>query len=250
MMTDSRHTDFGFEKVTPREKTRRVRAVFESVAPSYDLMNDLMSFGLHRLWKRHAITLANIRPGQRVLDLAAGTGDLTRLIHARVGHSGRVVMSDINAAMLARGRDRLIDEGRVQGIDYVQASAESLPFAAGSFDRVCIAFGLRNVTDQPAALKSAWQCLRYGGVYVVLEFSRLLLHSLEPLYDTYSFRCLPWLGQRVATDADSYRYLAESIRRHPDQATLTAMLQTAGFGHVDCSNLAGGIVALHRAYKI
>lgn len=249
-MDNDHVTDFGFSRVSPEEKTRRVRSVFESVAPSYDRMNDLMSFGLHRLWKRHAVALLDVRPGQRVLDLAGGTGDMTRLIAPRLGHNGRVVMSDINSAMLNRGRDRLLDEGRVEPIDYVQVNAASLPFPAASFDRVCIAFGLRNVTDKPAALAAAHQSLRYGGMYLVLEFSRLLLRALEPVYDAYSFHALPWLGERVAGDAASYRYLAESIRRHPDQSALTLMLQQAGFERVECTNLAGGIVAVHRAWKI
>lgn len=247
--------DFGFEQVSPDEKTRRVGAVFESVASRYDIMNDLMSLGMHRLWKRHAVALLNIRPGQQILDLAGGTGDLTHLIHAQLRPSmqataGRIILSDINPAMLALGRGRLLNEGLVEGIDYVQANAETLPFPAQSFDRICIAFGLRNVTDKAAALNSAYTALRYGGCYLILEFSRLLLTSLEPLYDAYSFKWLPWLGERIAGDADSYRYLAESIRKHPDQETLTGMLHAAGFARVECSNLAGGIVAIHRAYKL
>lgn len=248
-MTEIR-TDFGFEEVTPKEKTRRVRAVFESVAPSYDLMNDLMSLGLHRLWKRQALAASDIRPGQQVLDLAGGTGDLTRLLHVRLRGRGRVILSDINAAMLDRGRDRLLDAGIVQGIGYVLADACGLPFRSCSFDRVCMAFGLRNVTDKPAALMSVHDCLRYGGQFTILEFSRPALRSLEPLYEAYSFRWLPWLGQQVAQDADSYRYLAESIRRHPDQETLADMLREAGFAQVDYQNLSGGIVAIHRAWKL
>lgn len=249
-MSDRDQTDFGFSSVSPEEKTRRVRAVFESVASRYDLMNDLMSLGLHRLWKRQAVAMLDVRPGQRVLDLAGGTGDMTRLLRRRVGDEGRVILSDINAAMLEQGRDRLLDAGLVSGIDYVQASAEALPFPGNSMDRICIAFGLRNVTDKTAALRAAWQALRYGGQYMILEFSQLRLHALAPLYDAYSFRWLPWLGQRIANDADSYRYLAESIRRHPDQETLSAMLRTAGFGRVEYTNLAGGLVAVHRAWKI
>lgn len=249
-MNNNDQTDFGFTPVSPAEKTRRVRAVFESVAPSYDLMNDLMSLGMHRLWKRQAVAMLDVRPGHRVLDLAGGTGDMTRLLKRRVGDQGLVILSDINAAMLARGRDRLLDEGLVGGIGYVQADAESLPLPSCSLDRICIAFGLRNVTDKARAMRSAYEALRYGGQYLILEFSRLRLQAFEPLYDAYSFRWLPWLGRIVAHDASSYRYLAESIRRHPDQDTLTTMLQQAGFGRVEYTNLAGGIVAVHRAWKV
>lgn len=249
-LKDHEQTDFGFSRVPPEEKTRRVRAVFESVASRYDLMNDLMSLGLHRLWKRQALAMLDVRRGHRVLDVAGGTGDMTRLLRSRVGNQGRVILSDINAAMLAQGRDRLLDAGLVSGIDYVQANAEALPFPPNSMDRICIAFGLRNVTDKAAALRAAYRVLRYGGQYMIVEFSQLQLRGLVPLYDAYSFRWLPWLGQRIAGDADSYRYLAESIRRHPDQETLTAMLQTAGFGRVEYVNLAAGIVAVHRAWKI
>lgn len=248
-MTESQ-TDFGFEQVSPAEKTRRVRAVFESVAPRYDLMNDLMSLGLHRLWKRRAVAECDIRPGQQILDLAGGTGDMTRLLHVCLKGRGRIVLSDINPAMLVQGRDRLLDAGIVQGVEYVQADACRLPFRDRSFDRVCMAFGLRNVTDKAAALNSVYACLRYGGLFSILEFSRPVLHSIESLYDTYSFRWLPWLGKQVAQDADSYRYLAESIRRHPDQDTLAGMLHEAGFARVDYLNLSGGIVALHRAWKL
>ena len=249
-MKDNDQTDFGYSHVSAAEKTRRVKAVFESVAPNYDLMNDLMSVGLHRLWKRQAIARLDVRPTHTVLDLAGGTGDMTRLIKRQLNAEGHVILSDINAAMLRQGRDRLLDEGLTQGIDYIQNDAESLPFPACSLDRICIAFGLRNVTDKSAALRSAYQALRYGGQFLVLEFSQLQLGTLTPLYDAYSFRWLPWLGQTIADDADSYRYLAESIRRHPDQATLTKMLQQAGFGRVECTNLVGGIVAIHQAWKI
>lgn len=246
----NKRTDFGFSSVTPAEKTRRVRAVFESVAPSYDLMNDLMSFGLHRLWKRQAVAMMDIRPGHTVLDLAGGTGDMARLIHRYIGIEGRVIVSDINSRMLALGRDRLLDSGLAGGIDYVQANAETLPFRPRSLDRICIAFGLRNVTDKLKALRAAYEALRFGGQYLILEFSQLRLQALEPLYDAYSFRWLPWLGGRIANDADSYRYLAESIRKHPDQDKLSGMLQTAGFQRVEYTNLAAGIVAVHRAWKI
>lgn len=249
-MSDQNQTDFGFTRVSPAEKTRRVRAVFESVASRYDLMNDLMSLGMHRLWKRQAVAMLDVRRGHRVLDLAGGTGDMTRLIHSRVGEQGRVILSDINAAMLSQGRDRLLNQGLVSGIDYVLASAEALPFPDNSMDRICIAFGLRNVTDKSAALRAAHRALRYGGQYMILEFSQLRLRSLVPLYDAYSFRWLPWLGERVAEDADSYRYLAESIRCHPDQETLAGMLHAAGFWRVEYTNLAGGVVAVHRAWKV
>lgn len=248
-MDKKQPVDFGFSQVSAAEKTQRVRAVFESVATSYDLMNDFMSAGLHRLWKRKAVTLLNVRPGQRILDLAAGTGDLSSLIFNRTGGQAEIIMSDINAAMLGQGRDRLLNAGITGAVEYLQADAAQLPFATNSFDRICIGFGLRNVTDKPAALAAAFEALRYGGIYLVLEFSQLLLQSLQPLYDAYSFHALPWLGGKVADDVDSYRYLAESIRRHPDQATLTGMLQQAGFSRVECINLAGGIVAIHRAWK-
>ncbi len=245
----SERTDFGFEEVPWQEKARRVRGVFDSVASRYDLMNDLLSGGLHRLWKDFLISLTHLRPGQQALDVAGGTGDIAERLLRRVAPGGRVVLSDINAEMLNRGRDRLIDAGVVHGIDYVQANAECLPFADGTFDCVTIAFGLRNVTDKAAALHAMRRVLRPGGQLLVLEFSQPTAPGLGPLYDAYSFRVLPLLGQIVAGDAASYRYLAESIRRHPDQETLLAMLRDAGF--VDCRyhNLAGGIVAVHRGYR-
>lgn len=249
-MKDNDQTHFGFSHVSAAEKTRRVRAVFESVASKYDLMNDLMSVGLHRLWKRQAVARLDVRPTHTILDLAGGTGDMTRLIKRQLDSQGHVILSDINTVMLEQGRDRLLDEGLTHGIDYVQNDAESLPFPDCSLDRICMAFGLRNVTDKHAALRSAYRALHYGGQFLILEFSQLQLGTLVPLYDAYSFRWLPWLGQTMADDADSYRYLAESIRRHPDQATLTDMLQQAGFGRVVCTNLAGGIVAIHQAWKI
>ncbi len=243
-------THFGFQEVPSAEKARRVGEVFHSVASRYDLMNDLMSLGVHRLWKRFAIAHAGIRPGQRVLDVAGGTGDLTARIARRVGRHGRVVLSDINASMLGLGRDRLIDRGLLGNIDYVQADAERLPFAEDSFDVVTIAFGLRNVTDKQAALESMQQVLRPGGCLLVLEFSQVVLPMLRRLYEPYSFRLIPWIGERVTGDRESYQYLVESIRRHPDQQTLLGMLEQAGLERGTCHNLSGGIVAVHRAYKL
>ncbi|MDX1434087.1 MAG: bifunctional demethylmenaquinone methyltransferase/2-methoxy-6-polyprenyl-1,4-benzoquinol methylase UbiE [Gammaproteobacteria bacterium] len=242
--------DFGFEDVPASEKAARVAAVFSSVAPRYDLMNDLMSFGAHRLWKRFAVALANVRPGHRVLDLAAGTGDLAVLLARRVGARGCVVMADINADMLGLGRRRLLDQGIVGTVRYVQSDAESLPFPDDHFDVVTIAFGLRNVTDKGRALASIHRVLRPGGQLLVLEFSRLRLKWLEPLYRAYSFNVLPRIGGAVAGDAASYRYLAESISRHPGQEELLAMLGRAGFERASCHNLSFGVVALHRGYKL
>jgi demethylmenaquinone methyltransferase/2-methoxy-6-polyprenyl-1,4-benzoquinol methylase len=241
----SEQTHFGFEQVTPEEKTRRVRGVFDSVATRYDLMNDLMSWGMHRAWKRFAIAASGVRAGARVLDVAGGTADLARLFAARVGPSGSVVLTDINGAMLAAGRDRMLNEGRL--MPAVQCNAEALPFPAASFDCVSIAFGLRNVTRKDAALAEMRRVLRPGGVALILEFSRVWA-PLKPAYDWYSFNVLPRLGQAVAHDADSYRYLAESIRVHPDQQELGAMMESAGFERVEWFNLSAGVVALHRGY--
>src|SRR5579863_2608558 len=248
-MTDERSTDFGFQRVSRADKARRVRGVFDSVADNYDLMNDLMSAGSHRLWKRFTLALANLRPGQRALDVAGGTGDLARGLARQVGPGGLVVLTDINAAMLGRGRDRLIDAGCIDNVRYVQANAERLPFPDGSFDCITIGFGLRNVTDKPAALAAMRRALKPGGQLLVLEFSRPVLPALGRLYDAYSFNLLPWLGRAVAGDADSYRYLAESIRRHPDQESLIELMKTAGLEHCRYHNLTGGIVALHRGYR-
>jgi demethylmenaquinone methyltransferase/2-methoxy-6-polyprenyl-1,4-benzoquinol methylase len=242
-------TDFGYQRVSPEDKTRRVRGVFDSVADRYDLMNDLMSAGAHRLWKRVALAYANLRPGQRALDVAGGSGDLAAGLARQVGSGGLVVLSDINAAMLARGRDRLIDAGLAASVACVQANAERLPFPDGCFDCITIGFGLRNVTDKAAALRSMHRALRPGGQLLVLEFSHPTLPALKPLYDTYSFRVLPLLGRLVAGDEASYRYLAESIRMHPDQETLLAMMRDAGLEGCRYHNLSGGIVALHRGYK-
>lgn len=242
-MSDPTH--FGYEEVTPEEKTRRVKGVFDSVASRYDLMNDLMSLGLHRGWKRFAIEASGVRAGARVLDVAGGTADLARLFAARVGPTGSVVLTDINGAMLAAGRDRMLNEGRM--MPAVQCNAEALPFAAASFDCVSIAFGLRNVTRKEVALADMRRVLRPGGVALVLEFSHVWA-PLKSAYDWYSFNVLPRLGKLVADDAASYRYLAESIRVHPDQQELGAMMESAGFERVDWFNLSAGVVALHRGY--
>ncbi|HVO88048.1 MAG TPA: bifunctional demethylmenaquinone methyltransferase/2-methoxy-6-polyprenyl-1,4-benzoquinol methylase UbiE [Casimicrobiaceae bacterium] len=235
-------TDFGYQEVSPEEKGRRVRGVFDSVASRYDLMNDLMSAGMHRWWKRYACGVAHLRQGDRVLDLAGGTGDMARLFAREVGPTGAVVLSDINGAMLAQGRDKLLDAGL--HVPAVQCDAESLPFPGATFDRVTIAFGLRNVTYKERALREMRRVLRPGGAALVLEFSRVW-EPLAPLYDWYSFNVLPLLGRLVAGDADSYRYLAESIRRHPDQPTLSSMMEQAGFEAVEYHNLSAGVVALH-----
>ena len=248
-MKDERSTDFGFEQVPWKDKARRVRGVFDSVAGNYDLMNDLMSAGAHRLWKRFTLSLTNLRPGQRALDVAGGTGDLTAGLAQQVGDRGLVVLTDINAAMLDRGRDRLTDQGLVGNIRYVQANAEKLPFGANTFDCITIAFGLRNVTDKAAALTSMHRALKPGGQLLVLEFSQPVAPGLKPLYDAYSFHVLPLLGKFVARDEASYRYLAESIRMHPGQEALLAMMQTAGLEGCRYHNLSGGIVAVHRGYK-
>ena len=236
--------DFGYEKVSPEEKTTRVRGVFDSVAGSYDLMNDLMSGGMHRLWKRFALLQTGLRPGQRALDVASGTGDLGAGLARQVGREGLAVLTDINREMLARGRDRLIDKGLGAHVAFVIANAECLPFPERSFDCVTIGFGLRNVTDKSAALASMRRVLRPGGRLLVLEFSKPL-PEIQAAYDAYSFKVLPRLGGIVAGDASSYRYLAESIRMHPDQQTLAAMIRDAGFDDCRWHNLAAGVVALH-----
>jgi demethylmenaquinone methyltransferase / 2-methoxy-6-polyprenyl-1,4-benzoquinol methylase len=243
-------THFGYEEVPVAEKQERVRAVFDSVASRYDLMNDLMSLGIHRLWKRRTIEMAGVRRAQRVLDLAAGTGDLAERFARIVGADGEVVMSDINAAMLNQGRTRLVDAGVVGNLDYCQANAEALPFASDSFDCVTIAFGLRNVTHKQLALNEMYRVLRPGGRALILEFSHPTTKPLEKVYDAYSFSVLPVLGRLVAGDSASYRYLAESIRMHPDQETLLGMLEQAGFERASYENHTGGIVAIHRGYKL
>ncbi|MEE8118231.1 MAG: bifunctional demethylmenaquinone methyltransferase/2-methoxy-6-polyprenyl-1,4-benzoquinol methylase UbiE [Gammaproteobacteria bacterium] len=242
-------TDFGYQEVAWKEKASRVKGVFDSVADNYDLMNDLMSAGVHRLWKKFALSRSGLKMGQSGLDIAAGTGDLARGLAKRVGAAGQVVLTDINATMLANGRRRMIDSGYVGNIFYAQANAECLPFANQSFHCITIGFGLRNVTDKPAALRSMFRVLRPGGRCLVLEFSKPTSVAVTKLYDAYSFRVLPWLGKRVAKDANSYQYLAESIRMHPDQETLQTMMTEAGFEDVTYFNLSGGIVALHVGYK-
>ena len=242
-------TDFGYERVKTAEKAGRVREVFDSVAAQYDLMNDLMSGGLHRLWKRFTIELSAVRSGQTVLDIAGGTGDLAAKFSKLVGADGKVILADINAAMLSVGRDRLIDKGALSNIDVVQADAQFLPFEDNSIDCITIAFGLRNVTDKAKALKSMHRILKPGGRVLVLEFSKPTSPLLSRVYDAYSFSALPAMGKLITDDADSYRYLAESIRKHPDQESLLEMVEDAGF--VDCRyhNMTGGIVAVHRGIK-
>ena len=250
-MTEKRpgYTDFGYERVPVPEKARRVGEVFSSVAGRYDLMNDLMSLGIHRLWKRFVIDLAGVREGERVLDVAGGTGDLTASFARQAGPTGLAVLSDINGAMLEQGRARLADHG-VAGVPLVQANAERLPFAERSFDCVTIGFGLRNVTDKDAALRSMYRALKPGGRLLILEFSKPVNPAFSRLYDEYSFKVLPLLGRWVAQDEAAYRYLAESIRMHPDQQTLKGMMEAAGFARCQVYNLTGGIVAVHRGYRL
>ena len=240
-------THFGYETVDEQDKARRVRGVFDSVATRYDLMNDLMSGGLHRLWKAFTIAQAGVRPGMKVLDVAGGTADLSRAFARQAGPSGEVWLTDINASMLKVGRDRMIDHGLVTPV--AQCDAERLPFPDAYFDRVTVAFGLRNMTHKDRALAEMARVLKPGGKLLVLEFSRVW-KPVEPLYDLYSFRVLPWLGKAVAGDSDSYRYLAESIRMHPDQETLKQMLEAAGLSRVRYFNLAAGVVALHEGVRL
>jgi demethylmenaquinone methyltransferase/2-methoxy-6-polyprenyl-1,4-benzoquinol methylase len=245
-----RTTHFGFREVPIGEKSKLVGEVFSSVAGSYDLMNDLMSLGVHRLWKRDFVGTSGVARGDRVLDLAGGTGDIAALLHPRVGDEGEVVVGDINAAMLGVGRDRLTDRGLVRGLRWVQLNAEALPFPDASFDLVTIAFGLRNVTDKLAGLREMRRVLKVGGRALVLEFSQVRPEWFRPIYDFHSFKVLPALGQLFAKDAASYRYLAESIRKHPDQETLQAMMTEAGFVRCSHRNLSGGIVAIHSGYAV
>lgn len=243
------YTHFGYQQIPAKEKAGRVGAVFDSVAERYDIMNDLMSLGIHRIWKRFAIEQCGIRPGQSVLDLAGGTGDLSARLAPLVGPEGTIMVADINAAMLEAGRARLLDQGIAGNLSFTQANAESLPFPDQQFDCVIIGFGLRNVTDKLQALTEMYRVLKPGGRALVLEFSQPSTPGLKPLYDFYSFRLLPLMGKIVAKDASSYRYLAESIRMHPNQKDLEAMLQQAGFEDTGYFNLSGGIVALHRGYR-
>lgn len=250
-MSDRRQTtDFGYQEVPWEQKADRVKAVFDSVAHRYDVMNDLMSLGIHRAWKRFALNRTRLRAGDSALDVAGGTGDLALGLARQVGESGTVCLTDINPTMLARGRDRMIDSGLPARLTYCVADAERLPFPEASFDCVTIAFGLRNVTDKPAALHSMARVLKPGGQLLILEFSRPVLPGLSPIYDVYSFRVLPVLGRIVAGDADSYRYLAESIRKHPDQETLEGMMIEAGLEQTGYHNLSGGIVALHYGSRL
>jgi demethylmenaquinone methyltransferase/2-methoxy-6-polyprenyl-1,4-benzoquinol methylase len=242
-------THFGYQQVDETEKARKVGDVFHSVADKYDLMNDLMSLGVHRWWKRYTIDMSHIRPGQRVLDIAGGTGDLAEKFAEIVGEQGEVVLADINASMLQQGRSRLLDHGIAGNVRFVQADAEHLPFPENYFDLITIAFGLRNVTHIEQALQSMYRTLKPGGRLLVLEFSKPVAPGLKPLYDLYSFNVLPVMGKLVANDEASYRYLAESIRMHPDQQALKAMMEQAGFERCEYFNLSGGIVALHRGYK-
>lgn len=248
-MKDQQTTHFGYQEVSWDEKASRVEEVFDSVASRYDVMNDLMSMGVHRLWKRFAIDLAAVRADEKVLDLAAGTGDLALAMAGRLEAKGQLVLADYNGNMLNVGRDRMLDKGYQQPT-FAQADAEALPFADDSFDLVTMAFGLRNVRDKDAALRSIYRVLKPGGRLLVLEFSKPKNPLLSKIYDTYSFRVLPKMGELVADDADSYRYLAESIRKHPDQDTLQSMFVDAGFERTQVYNLTGGIVAIHRGYKL
>ncbi|WP_196138810.1 bifunctional demethylmenaquinone methyltransferase/2-methoxy-6-polyprenyl-1,4-benzoquinol methylase UbiE [Aliikangiella sp. G2MR2-5] len=247
--TQADSTHFGFQQVPTSEKQKKVAEVFHSVAKQYDIMNDLMSGGIHRLWKRFTIEMSGVREGHKVLDLAGGTGDLTALFSPRVGESGHVTLADINSSMLKVGRDRLLDKGLSGNIDFAQVNAECLPFADNTFDCITIAFGLRNVTDKQKALASMFRVLKPGGRLLVLEFSKPTNPVLSKVYDEYSFRVLPKIGQWVTGDPDSYQYLAESIRMHPDQETLKSMFAKAGFEDNEFHNLTGGIVALHRGFK-
>jgi demethylmenaquinone methyltransferase/2-methoxy-6-polyprenyl-1,4-benzoquinol methylase len=243
-------THFGYREVPEGEKAKLVGRVFTSVAKKYDVMNDLMSFGAHRLWKRYFVGTSGVREGDVVLDLAGGTGDIAALLLPRVGAKGAVVVGDINIDMLRVGRDRLLDRGRVRGLDYAELDAESLPFPDRTFDAVTMAFGLRNVTRKERALAEIHRVLKIGGRALILEFSRVRIDALKPLYDFHSFEVLPRIGRLVANDEESYLYLAESIRKHPDQETLKAMMETAGFARVDVRNLTAGVVAIHRGYRV
>jgi len=247
-MTETTH--FGYEEVPVEEKQKRVAKVFSSVASKYDLMNDVMSMGLHRLWKPFAVEVSGTRKGQSVLDLAGGTGDIAMLLAKRVGKEGQITLADINGEMLNVGRDRLINRGLITNINYVQANAEALPFPENSFDVVTIAFGLRNVTNKDKALASIFRSLKPGGKLMILEFSKMVIPILDKLYEQYSFRFIPKFGEILTGDRDSYQYLVESIRKHPDQETLIGMMEQVGFAMNTYNNLTGGIVAVHRGVKL
>ncbi len=247
-MSQEETTHFGYQEVPVEEKVKRVEQVFDSVARKYDVMNDLMSLGIHRLWKQFTIGIANVRVGMTVLDLAGGTGDLATAFLKKVGQTGTVVLADINDAMLEAGREKHLNHG-ISGLHYLQTDAEKLPFPDNTFDCITIAFGLRNVTRKEVALSEMKRVLKVGGATLVLEFSQPYVPGLQPIYDLYSFSVLPRLGKLVANDSESYQYLAESIRKHPDQDTLKSMMAAAGFERCDYFNLTGGIVALHRGYK-
>ena len=243
-------TDFGYEKIFSEEKTSRVSEVFSSVAHEYDLMNDIMSLGIHRLWKRFAVNTCGIRSDHHVLDLAGGTGDITKLVHSKLGKNGHVTLCDINERMLYQGRNSLIDNGIINNVDYVISNAENLPFKDNSFDSIIIAFGLRNITDKAAALNSMYKKLKYGSRLVILEFSKVTLPILKKLYKKYSFEYIPVIGKNIAKDENSYKYLVESIEMHPNQKELTLMMREVGFRKIRYNNLSFGIVAVHVGYKI
>ncbi|MHC8441689.1 MAG: class I SAM-dependent methyltransferase [Candidatus Eutrophobiaceae bacterium] len=250
-MSEHETAHFGFKKVSPQEKTRRVAAVFDSVSGRYDLMNDLLSLGMHRMWKRLVVARAAVRPGMQVLDLAGGTGDIAMAMHRRLRGKGQIVLCDINAQMLENGRKRLFDQGICAGVEFVQGDAECLPFADGKFDVIVISFGLRNFTHKEKSLRCVCEKLRYGGQLIILECSKFVGASLfASLYEIWSFECMPRIGRWVAEDEASYRYLVESIRRHPDQQELSAMMCDAGFDRVSHVNLSGGIVAIHTGYRL
>lgn len=241
--------DFGFTDVPLEEKVKKVKGVFDSVAGNYDIMNDVMSLGVHRIWKRHAIELSGVRPGKVVLDLAGGTGDLTKVFAKRVGKTGKVVLADINESMVRVGRDRLINEGITGNVEYTITNAEALAFPDNTFDLATIAFGLRNVTNKDKALEELYRVLKPGGQLMILEFSKVTQPLFAKFYDFYSFNILPKMGKLIANDEASYQYLAESIRMHPDQETLKQMMLTAGFDKAEYLNMSEGIVALHRGWK-
>ena len=246
----NKKTDFGYEKVTLSEKTSRVEKVFSSVSDDYDLMNDIMSFGIHRLWKHFAVNISGIREDFRILDLAGGTGDITKLVYEKLGENGHVTLCDINEDMLNHGRENLINTGIIKGINYIRANAENLPFRDNSFDFIIIAFGLRNVTDKNAALESIYKKLKYGSKLIILEFSKVTVPLLDKLYQKYLFKFIPKFGKAVAENEESYRYLVESIEMHPNQKKLSSMMRSAGFKNVKYYNLSAGIVAVHSGYKI